>query len=393
MPSKSTPSTPTSQPAPDSALAESARAVPPEAGAPDALSKIPAVTGKKTRRRVICPYCGEPTPVAHRCETCRGLLDPLSRQASQNAMGPWFIRDDANPFRPGCSYETVVAMAKRGRIDPHTIIRGPTTKQFWCAANATPGVSHLFGVCYQCQADVQPNDGICDDCGADFTIETDRQHLGLNPVEPLPGQPGPANESGIVSTPIGIKNSDNARATGVPTHDLDAAITVLSRRLRNQTRLVNGLATSVIALLVTLVGLGVWFVTNQASKINVGFIAGASPDHARPTPAPADPDISATTSTPVQPPAPSASPPAPAPEATRPAPDHPTEPPTTPTAPPPPIDPTEQKITDLIAKDTTDSLTKALELLPAEGTPDSPAAARRRAVQLRLEQLKLRGLP
>src|SRR5881394_2638955 len=61
----------------------------------------------------VCPYCGHNSFNNARCDQCKGLLDPLSRQASQNAMGPWFIRDEAAPFRPGCSYETLRALIAR----------------------------------------------------------------------------------------------------------------------------------------------------------------------------------------------------------------------------------------------------------------------------------------
>lgn len=374
----------TSHPIPD-ALAGAA----PE---PESSPKPTAKAKKKPQPLVLCPYCGEPTPVAARCGSCRGLLDALSRQASQNAMGPWFVHDSANPFRPGCSYETVVAMAKRGKIEPHTVLRGPTTQQFWCAATATPGVSHLFGVCYQCRADVQTTDHMCDDCGADFTIETDRQHLGLNPVEPLPGQAGPANESGVVSSAVSAKNPAPG-TPGVADDDLNAAIAVLSRRLRNQTRLVNGLATSVIAMLVMLVGLGVWLAADRAARINLGNMIGGTPaagDGALPGTArnpeqdastanePREADIGRT----------GEADPAAAPKA---APTPPVA--AVPVVPPePPVDPVEREIAELIAKDTAESLTRALTLLPVGNDASAPASGRRRAVELRLEQLRLRGL-
>lgn len=140
---------------------------------------------------VLCPYCGKVTPRAARCANCRGLLDPLSRQATQNSMGPWFVRDPANPFRPGCSYATIKDLAARGRIKPDTIIRGPTTHQFWSLAKRTPGVSQLVGLCYACQEEVEPSDEICRFCGVSFEVDLNRQHLGLAPIHLLPGQAAP----------------------------------------------------------------------------------------------------------------------------------------------------------------------------------------------------------
>ena len=96
----------------------------------------------------VCPYCGVRTePGAERCGACKGLQDPLSRQATQNAMGPWAVRDDAANCTPGFSYETLRSMVMRGRIRRDTIVRGPTTRQFWMFAANTPGVAVLLGEC------------------------------------------------------------------------------------------------------------------------------------------------------------------------------------------------------------------------------------------------------
>ncbi|MBL8759973.1 MAG: hypothetical protein JNL50_01605 [Phycisphaerae bacterium] len=136
----------------------------------------------------LCPYCGAITPAGSRCSHCRGLLDPLSRQATTNTMGPWFIRDDAQPFRPGCSYHTLVSLIDRGKITRTTIIRGPSTRQFWMFAGKAPGVAHRLGVCHSCQEESSADDFACNNCGAVFTAEEDRQRLGLGPVMEVPGQ-------------------------------------------------------------------------------------------------------------------------------------------------------------------------------------------------------------
>ena len=136
----------------------------------------------------LCPYCGSITPTGARCSHCRGLLDPLSRQATTNTMGPWFIRDDAQPFRPGCSYHTLLGLIQRGKITRTTIIRGPSTRQFWMFAGKVPGVAHLLGVCHSCQEESHVEDFACNNCGAVFTAEEDRQRLGLGPVMEVPGQ-------------------------------------------------------------------------------------------------------------------------------------------------------------------------------------------------------------
>jgi hypothetical protein len=142
-------------------------------------------------RGVLCPYCGTISANPKRCDRCSGHFDPLSRQATQNAMGPWFIRDVANPSRPGCSFETLRDMIKRGKVTQETILKGPTTRQFWNFAARTPSVANLLGLCHNCHSEVSPEAYSCGACGAVFSPETDRQHLGLAPVHLLPGQASP----------------------------------------------------------------------------------------------------------------------------------------------------------------------------------------------------------
>lgn len=218
---------------------------------------VPGPARPASETYILCPYCGDATPSASRCTHCRGLLDPLSRQASQNAMGPWFLRDPAHPFRPGCSYETIAALVRRNKIGPQTVIRGPTTRQFWSIARRTPGVANLLGLCHACQADVQPEDHFCDDCGASFVVETQRQHLGLATVHLLPGQATPEDIAGA-SARAGAPAAGPSAAEGShAVHNLQEAAAVrrvLERRLRTQHRMVWVL----VVFLVVAGATGVW---------------------------------------------------------------------------------------------------------------------------------------
>lgn len=146
----------------------------------------------------ICPYCGGPTPDQPRCAQCSGLLDPLSRQATQNAMGPWFIRDESQPHRPGCSYETILALIARGKITLDSVLRGPTTAQFWYPAKRIPGIASKLGVCHACQSRVS-GESSCPACHTLFEVEGDRQTLGLMPVRLIP-TPGSQESSGSNTT-------------------------------------------------------------------------------------------------------------------------------------------------------------------------------------------------
>ncbi len=175
----------------------------------------PARTGKL----VICPYCGSPQPtsagaadeVSDRCRTCGGLFEPLSRQATHNSMGPWFVRDPQRPFQPGCSYETLVRLVQRGKISRLTIVRGPTTRQFWTIAKRVPGIAHLLGFCHECGASVDPGDHGCHACGVTFGAFLDRNYLGLPEYRPLPWEQ--------------VENSDDPRQALGLTHDDPSART------------------------------------------------------------------------------------------------------------------------------------------------------------------------
>ncbi|HED54134.1 MAG TPA: hypothetical protein ENJ00_08025 [Phycisphaerales bacterium] len=140
---------------------------------------------------VLCPYCGSLSHDLKVCSTCGGHFDMLSRQRSQNAMGPWFIRDQNKPFQPGCSYATLVRLVAAGRIKPETVLRGPSTRQFWTFARNTPGLANLLGACHACHAVVAKTATSCPSCKANFVIESDRQNLGLSPVHLLPGEADP----------------------------------------------------------------------------------------------------------------------------------------------------------------------------------------------------------
>lgn len=148
--------------------------------------------------RFICPYCGGPTPDQPRCAHCSGLLDPLSRQATQNAMGPWFIRDEQQPHRPGCSYETILALIARGKVTLDSVLRGPTTAQFWYPAKRIPGISSRLGVCHACQARIT-TEATCPACHTPFEVEGDRQTLGLMPVRMIP-TPGASDAASLTPT-------------------------------------------------------------------------------------------------------------------------------------------------------------------------------------------------
>lgn len=172
-------------------------------------------TPASTEKLILCPYCGHAQYGGERCQACAGLFEPLSRRATQLAMGPWQIRDKNQPFRPGCCYDILKSMAKGGKIKSTTVMRGPTTRQFWSIARNVPGVAHLVGYCHECGNHVSPSDAKCGDCHAIFKEPRERDALGLAYKtdeevelgqtmldaeirgEPMPGRqvPGPTKKS------------------------------------------------------------------------------------------------------------------------------------------------------------------------------------------------------
>ena len=169
---------------------------------------------------LICPYCGETQTSAERCRSCGGLFEPLSRRATHNAMGPWFVRDPGKPFHPGCNYETLVRMIDRGQLSKYSIVRGPTTKQFWTVAKHVPGVSHLLGYCHNCDASVEAGDHGCHVCGVPFGAYLDHNHLGLPAPDPLPWEGEMDGADGADGAGVGLgRPSRTVGISGFATDD------------------------------------------------------------------------------------------------------------------------------------------------------------------------------
>ena len=188
-------------------------------------------------RVTICPYCGSRSRSLAACESCRGKFDPLSRQATQNAMGPWFIRDEDSPYRPGCSHETLVRLIQRGEVRLDTVLRGPASRQFWTLARWCPGVAHLLGVCHSCQRAVEPDATGCAACGASFRLASDRQQLGLGEVRFVPGRSEPV-AAATEAAPAGVDDlgGTSPGGAGGDAPAIDHRVVRLERELRRARR-------------------------------------------------------------------------------------------------------------------------------------------------------------
>jgi hypothetical protein len=245
-------------------------------------------------------------------------------------MGPWFIRDEQHPFRPGCSYETILTMASRGKITAETILRGPSTSQFWYPAKRVPGVAHRLaggGVCHSCQHAVT-TESECPRCGAVFHADPDRQFLGLMPVRALPGSmpvpeprqpstppPIPSNAKAFAASgaqPAQAYSHDASPRSSISANRLDSEIAMLRRR----TGILVGVAAGC-----ALVALGaIWLLASGIAQIEKavpsnpvpspsvaqGVSEAPAPEPAAASPASQHPDAAQTNaeSQPTPPPAP-----------------------------------------------------------------------------------------
>lgn len=131
---------------------------------------------------LICPYCGTRQSPALECRACRGRLDAWSLAATQDDMGAWYLRDSKQPHFVGYSHRAIAAAIRAKEIDRDAVVRGPTTRQLWTLARRAPGLAHLFGRCFACQAPVSEASPACAACGAAPPAPSERNFLGLPPI-------------------------------------------------------------------------------------------------------------------------------------------------------------------------------------------------------------------
>jgi hypothetical protein len=104
---------------------------------------------------------------------------------------------------------------EREQIAKHTIIRGPTTRQFWTIAKRVPGVAHLLGYCHNCAASVDPADHGCHACGVPFGAYLDRNYLGLPEIRPLPWEAQPEENDSARFAGRSVQFSQRGQAAGL----------------------------------------------------------------------------------------------------------------------------------------------------------------------------------
>jgi hypothetical protein len=75
------------------------------------------------------------------------------------------------------NFATLLVLIQKGRVTPRSVIRGPTTSQFWRHAARVRGVSREFGVCWNCGQDVNQAARTCPNCRRSQEPPTDADAL------------------------------------------------------------------------------------------------------------------------------------------------------------------------------------------------------------------------
>jgi hypothetical protein len=62
------------------------------------------------------------------------------------------------------NFATLMVLVQKGRVSARSVLRGPTTGQFWRYAAKVKGVSREFGLCWSCGGEVAKNARACPAC-------------------------------------------------------------------------------------------------------------------------------------------------------------------------------------------------------------------------------------
>src|SRR6266566_5403230 len=134
--------------------------------APNSSSASPAQQIRRALRgKHVCPFCGtqRETDVGA-CLHCSLEDTPTTRSATRSKLGPWYVLQSRNPSAPGMNFATLMVLVQKGRVTARSVLRGPTTGQFWRHAAKVKGVSREFGLCWNCGGDVLKNARACAGC-------------------------------------------------------------------------------------------------------------------------------------------------------------------------------------------------------------------------------------
>ncbi len=176
-------------------------------------STTTAATEQSAAQKTVCPFCGLIKEDAQACPRCTMQDTPATRQATAARIGPWYVLQTRNPSAPGMKFATLAALVERGQVTAKSVVRGPTTGQFWKLAGQVKGLSRQFGLCYSCGGQVEKNDNLCPHCRR-------LQEPPINPdvlLETAAETPRPAGEPAAPRLPVRREiTAPSAMQAGVP---------------------------------------------------------------------------------------------------------------------------------------------------------------------------------
>jgi hypothetical protein len=118
-----------------------------------------------TEGKHVCPFCGTVSLAPEGiCPHCNMDGAAASRPATKALIGPWYVLQPRLPAIPGITFARLLGLVKKGRIRPNSVVRGPTTHQFWRFAGQVKGLSREFGICYDCGEELPTDAAACPAC-------------------------------------------------------------------------------------------------------------------------------------------------------------------------------------------------------------------------------------
>ncbi len=167
---------------------------------------------------VVCPFCAHiRTDAGGSCPKCTMEDTASTRRSTGERIGPWFVLQRKNPTAPGLRLSVLLTLARRGHVTPKSIVRGPTTGQFWRYAAQVKGLSRVFGLCWHCGSGVSPDASTCPKCRSAQEIPDEPdQFLESHAALPVMREVAGARE---LESPTATQDSED-RALPVPRRDL-----------------------------------------------------------------------------------------------------------------------------------------------------------------------------
>ena len=213
-----------------------------------------------TKQKIlVCPICGETQRETSVCRSCETPLDPNGLLHAEGAVGPWWVRDTDHPFSPGMTYDHIAAMARKGKFERHSLLRGPTTRQLWTVARHVPGIAHILGRCHKCDAHVKSKTRSCPECNTPFLAYRDRNNLGLDNSDPsegeVEGMSSFLNDTSILDTlsaPLTIPTPTKSESKGSDDSVGSPQFRSIQRRVEQSKRTVQILAVSLVTCIIAL---------------------------------------------------------------------------------------------------------------------------------------------